>query len=300
MRKLRTSKTLTACLAFVTGLVFCAPRCPADEFDTKFAEILEIEDNTERLGDSGRLFIPETGIDVALFYAENNLDDEAQKITDEADSAVFMPWIVDQSLIADHWTQGFINIRDCREGTRAYIKKEDCIEVYVCTEVAPGHNLISSFLINTDKPHEYRISEEQATAGESISEQAIVLVNGPDENTETTSPTDSETTPFKEPEDPGSQPASYETDHKIDHAGGESSSGPTSADIDRFTKPGEWTGFFPLETEEGQSEYETETEVFWGQPLEYISDFDLFMYTCNGRWQDIYLALFTLEEVIPL
>ena len=150
----KTGCVLFASALFLTGMT--VPSAADETEDLIFTELLEVQEDQGRLGDYGRLIIPEVGVNVALFYADDNLDNQAQVLTDAQDSAVFMPWVDDQYMIADHWTQGFINIKDCREGTRAYIKKEDCIEMYVCTEMTTGNNLVYSFLIDTQKEHVYK------------------------------------------------------------------------------------------------------------------------------------------------
>lgn len=243
----------------------------ADEVaDLIFSELLEVENDTGRLGDYGRLIIPEVGVNVAVFYTEDNFDNEAQVITDAWDSAVYMPWVGDQAMIADHWTQGFINIKDCREGTRAYIKREDSIEMYVCTEMATGNNLVYSFLINTQKDHVYKTFDVDVSGTESVTES---ITEGLSETV--LEETRYEQEPGTEGQNPWDDPSYYTTPH-------------------------EWTGYYELEAVEGETTHETETEIFWGQPLEYIDDYDLFMYTCNGRWRDVFIALFTLEEVFPV
>ncbi|MBO7710105.1 MAG: hypothetical protein J6S83_06530 [Lachnospiraceae bacterium] len=233
--------------------------------DTSFSELLEVMDDQGAAGDYGRLYIPEVGISVALNYAENNIDDDAQRITDEWDSAVYMPWTRRQDMIADHWTQGFLNIRDCREGTRAYIKKEDRILTYVCTESTVGHNMMNYFLIETYNDHSFSMPVP-------YEEEALT------ESDETA------------PEEPASE--------TLVNVGGDD----TWDEEDRvfLTTPHEWTGYYTVGDPENESEPETQTEIFWGQPLEYMDDFDLFMYTCNGRWQDVYLALFRLEDILYL
>ena len=194
------------------------------DLDVDPAEYAEVVNNDGRLGDVGRLIIPDVGIDVAVYYASDNNTGYAQSLTNNTDSALYMPWTDEEDFIADHWSQGFINIKDCVEGTRAYLKKDDRVVVYRCTEATTGHNLLDFFLINTDKAHEYRrnLTDEQ--------------------------------------------PLEY------------------------YTYPHEWVS----------TNYECGSEVFWGQPLENISDYDVFMYTCDGRWQDIYICLFELEQELPL
>ena len=233
--------------------------------DTSFSELLEVMDDQSRTGDYGRLYIPEVGVSVALFYAEDNIDYDAQRITDDWDSAVFMPWTKWQDMIADHWTQGFLNIRDCREGTRAYIKKEDRILTYVCTESTVGHNMMNYFLIETDNHHTFSMPVP-------YDEEAL---------------TESDEALSEEPE--SETVVNVGNDDMWDEE-----------EREYLTTPHEWTGYYTVGDPENESETEIQTEIFWGQPLEYMDDFDLFMYTCNGRWQDVYLVLFKLEDILYL
>lgn len=86
-----------------------------------------VKSRTETLGDSGRLYIPSVGVNVALYYGRS------QKRTDAWDSAAYFKLGV-QMCIADHNYQGFNAMKRCSIGTLAYIKKEDSVEVYRCID----------------------------------------------------------------------------------------------------------------------------------------------------------------------
>ena len=71
----------------------------------------------EPLGTAGRLYFDE-GWSVALNYADSNDTESAQTLADAWDSACYME-ASGKTMIADHATQGFDIILNCKEGTRA-------------------------------------------------------------------------------------------------------------------------------------------------------------------------------------
>ena len=93
-----------------------------------------------QLGDSGRLYIPALGIDVAVYYAHESDGTAAQQAGDAYDSAVYTPHEGGQPYIADHWNQGFAGLRTCQPGTLAYWKHKDRIDVLYCTRYLDGRN----------------------------------------------------------------------------------------------------------------------------------------------------------------
>lgn len=105
------------------------------------SEYIGVDESMEVLGDVGRLMIPSVGVDVAVYYADETQGDYAQAIVDRQDSAVYTIWHGGIPYIADHWSQGFINIKDCKIGTKAYLKRPGSIDVFECVEVTTGHNL---------------------------------------------------------------------------------------------------------------------------------------------------------------
>ena len=65
----------------------------------------------------------------------------AQVICDEWDSAV---WLFGMrgcgNIIADHASQGFDGIKAAHQGTMAYLKTVEGIQLYVCVDILQGHN----------------------------------------------------------------------------------------------------------------------------------------------------------------
>lgn len=96
--------------------------------------------DTAVLGDSGRFYIPDVGINVALYYANEMSSHFAQQIVDELDAGVYTPHVGGQPYLADHSTQGFSGIRYCVEGTLAYWKHVDRIDIFICTAHFNGSN----------------------------------------------------------------------------------------------------------------------------------------------------------------
>ena len=90
-------------------------------------------------GDFGCLYIPDAGINVAVYFAaEENV---AQRICDAVNSAAYCEY-VGLPLIADHNTQGFSKISRCVPNqTIAYLGKPNgTVEKYICKEKFNGHN----------------------------------------------------------------------------------------------------------------------------------------------------------------
>lgn len=85
-------------------------------------------------GAAGRWSIPGHGVDVACFHSN------AQSVVNDKDSAAMFPYGV-QTIICDHWNQGFEGIKSCEPGTKALWTAVDGTESwYVCTEKFNGHN----------------------------------------------------------------------------------------------------------------------------------------------------------------
>ena len=105
-------------------------------------ETLEAEDEGEEktvvrkepLGTAGRLYFDE-GWSVALNYADSNDTESAQTLADAWDSACYME-ASGKTMIADHATQGFDIILNCKEGTRATLVDADGNETrIICKSV---------------------------------------------------------------------------------------------------------------------------------------------------------------------
>lgn len=85
-------------------------------------------------GSIGRLYIPEVGIDVALFQSSE------QSVVDDVDSAAFFR-MKGQDVIGDHNVQGFSKIRKMVPGrTYAYIEDGNIARKYRCIAKIDGHN----------------------------------------------------------------------------------------------------------------------------------------------------------------
>lgn len=84
----------------------------------------------------GRLYIPSVGIDVALYYGND------QAATDRADSAsIFAYSIYAGEIIADHSNQDFAKLFGVSVGDTGYIKANDGSVINIrCIEVFDGHN----------------------------------------------------------------------------------------------------------------------------------------------------------------
>lgn len=101
---------------------------------------------------SGRLTIPDVGVDVALYACSSLPNDSQQEIVDAEDSAAYQQsWdfqeIPEGRFIADHNYQGFAAIRDVvANETKAFIKNGDTIEEYICVAVGEGSNLGSELV----------------------------------------------------------------------------------------------------------------------------------------------------------
>lgn len=84
----------------------------------------------------GRLYIPSVGIDVALYYGND------QSATDRTDSAsIFAYGTYDGEIIADHSNQDFSKLFGVSVGDTGYIKVKDGSVINIrCIEVFDGHN----------------------------------------------------------------------------------------------------------------------------------------------------------------
>jgi hypothetical protein len=95
-------------------------------------------DDNDYPGFYGRLYIPDAGIDVALYCGSK------QYITDRADSANLFTWMdYTGRMIADHSNQEFAKLFSVEVGTRGYIRLKDGDIINIeCVDVFNGHNTI--------------------------------------------------------------------------------------------------------------------------------------------------------------
>lgn len=112
-----------------------------------------------RPGMTGRLYIPEDQIDVAVFDTREMDAGDRQRTVDREDSAA-MFYLGEQCVIGDHNLQGFQNIRQSEEGkTIAYFQKGNETEIYRCIETGKGVNTGSAILDRNGKSVKERNDE---------------------------------------------------------------------------------------------------------------------------------------------
>jgi hypothetical protein len=96
------------------------------------------EDDDRYAGFYGRLYVPDAGIDVALYRGSG------QYITDRADSANLFTWMdYTGKMIADHNNQEFAKLFSVEKGMTGYIwlKDGDIINIE-CDDILNGHNTV--------------------------------------------------------------------------------------------------------------------------------------------------------------
>ena len=98
-----------------------------------------VQDEINKRGITCRLTIPSVGVDVACFWASNNL----QAYIDASDSAAFFSYGY-QDVIADHRHQGFSAMKGSAIGSYAYLDYGSYKKTYVCVANFKGHNTGSS------------------------------------------------------------------------------------------------------------------------------------------------------------
>lgn len=94
----------------------------------------------DNYGGYGRLYIPDVGINVALYQIGYYDNVDAQAVVDADDSAVYMTGWGATPFIGDHTNQGFSGIRSCGSGTKAFIRHGGNTYVYSCYYVGGGTN----------------------------------------------------------------------------------------------------------------------------------------------------------------
>ena len=94
----------------------------------------------------GRLYIPDVGIDVALYYS---LD---QDVTDKADSANIFTWYdYPGEVIADHASQEFSKLFRATIGMTGYIDVDNGETIHIkCIDVFDGYNIRIGGLVDLD------------------------------------------------------------------------------------------------------------------------------------------------------
>jgi hypothetical protein len=118
------------CLVLAIGASFIVLSLHAEQHRTI---VSEYDGNHEDLY-SGRLHIPDLGIDVALYYRGN------QHTVDREDSASIFR-CDGGFVIADHNYQAFANLPSVRVGMRGYIEHEALGKIdIVCVDVFRGYN----------------------------------------------------------------------------------------------------------------------------------------------------------------
>ena len=123
-----------AFIAFLLAFALMMTVCPLLD---ACAETPDYTDDTAYPRFVGRLYIPDVGIDVALYRSN------AQGVVDRKDSAAYFDLATHpmHMIVADHWTQGFATLKDVAVGMEAYIIHKDGVTTYYkCIEVLDGHN----------------------------------------------------------------------------------------------------------------------------------------------------------------
>lgn len=90
----------------------------------------------------GRFYIPSVDINVALYTTVNG-DHRSQDIVDAQDSAAYrISHHGGCGFIADHWNQGFINIKNVEIGDYSYVYKRETNDIitYECIYSCYGSN----------------------------------------------------------------------------------------------------------------------------------------------------------------
>lgn len=104
---------------------------------------------SDTIGDIGRFYIPAVNVNVRV-YETAEVGSYAQQVVDKKDSAAWcLSFYGGCGYIADHWNQGFINIKDCQEGDYAYVLTANSVIAYECVKVTTGYNK-SKYLITKD------------------------------------------------------------------------------------------------------------------------------------------------------
>ena len=94
-----------------------------------------------RTGMFGRLVIPDSGINVALFTdgEGETLAEKRQGLCDAEDSAALY-YDEEGAVIADHNNQSFALLIDVLPGQKAYIITSDSVIELICSKLIDGHN----------------------------------------------------------------------------------------------------------------------------------------------------------------
>ena len=104
---------------------------------TMASEMFKINHSATILGDAGHFYIPSVELDVPIYYYK----EEHQAIVDAEYSAIYRKSFNGGcGYIADHASQGFNKIYQCKIGNYAYIRTEKEIRVFKCIDIIYGYN----------------------------------------------------------------------------------------------------------------------------------------------------------------
>lgn len=125
------------------------PQIPAEEQRRK--ELLDKLTATGRQGTKGRLVMNDCSFSVALFESDEKEGPSAVMLVDAEDSAAWFMWFGSQSpIIADHCTQHFDVIKDCKVGDVCYIVDGEEIQKYACVAVdSDGINTLHNLYLSS-------------------------------------------------------------------------------------------------------------------------------------------------------
>ena len=125
----------------VAVLLFVIIRCNA-------MKPYDIREEMNQRGNIGRLYIPDVGVNVALFRA--SVFGDAQKVVDAKDSAAYMDDGIEsynQILIGDHMQQGFYAIKNAiPDLTYAFINYGTHSTQYICRANFKGYNIVDDLV----------------------------------------------------------------------------------------------------------------------------------------------------------
>ena len=111
---------------------------------------LDSPDNTQemldRQGMVGRLYIPDVGIDVALFQTSVSDISQQKAYADAPDSGIWMQK-GNTIIFGDHASEGFDGIADVVPGvTMCYLQIGSEVNPFLCLQKGTGHNLRSDLV----------------------------------------------------------------------------------------------------------------------------------------------------------
>ena len=130
---------MICCAAVIAS--FAVTVCPVH---AEALSVYLVADNTAEMASRenmiGRLFIPDSELNVALTNVEHKTAEYVQSATDAVDSAAWFHY-GKTLIVADHKEQGFDRIRNAVPGeSYAYIQNGTKIDKYLCVDSGLGHN----------------------------------------------------------------------------------------------------------------------------------------------------------------